>query len=410
MLRSSIWVTLSIILGRGSVILTGILLANQLGALAFAIYTFIHITATSISGFATFGMQNILPRYFARLSLDDSQNHASLAALSFTLSGGGLLLAALCVALIPSELIGLHDPDHKMYVISLLVLISVNNLLIGASNGLEKFKDVTLSTLAQGAIILCGAFSAVYMMRVEVALWAYMLATITSITMLLRAVLSHFISAFQNHRHIISLPLLREVINFGGPLFLCTVLFNTGIWLSGRTLLGHGDNSHEFAEFALGMQWFGMASLMPAVIGRVVLPRITRLGYKQDEIGNIRTIRHGIAMSLGATLIFFLVVLVFSDAILSLYGEEMASANLVLVIFVAAAVIASPSDIIASGLMSINKPMAVLYNMLLWWACLIMLLFVLSDMNSLGVVVALFIAYILSTTAMIFSARYNKLI
>jgi O-antigen/teichoic acid export membrane protein len=68
--RNSAWLTLAMMFGRSAVVLSGILIARFFGAEAFALFAFVHITATSVSNIAILGLMNCLLRFIARMQLD----------------------------------------------------------------------------------------------------------------------------------------------------------------------------------------------------------------------------------------------------------------------------------------------------------------------------------------------------
>jgi len=202
----------------------------------------------------------------------------------------------------------------------------------------------------------------------------------------------------------------KDVASFCWPLFLSTILFNSGVWLSGRLLLREDNDLHHYAEFALGLQWFGLASLATAVIGRVVLPRITKLGFLKEIKEGKKALSQGLLLSGLSTATFWIFVFIFSDIILALYNINSSSAKLTLLFFVAAAVIASPIDIVASALMSIDKQLYIAVSVLAWWFALISFSFFFVDLGAIGISLGFMFSYIISTSIFFLIARRHKFI
>lgn len=401
MIRNAIIVTFAIVANRGAVVIAGIVIANQLGANAFAAFTFAHITATSFSNIATVGMQNVLPRYFAHLQVDtniDSLSHTIMAGLFAAI---GLIIATALVLISPAELIGLSEFVNRELLAALLIVIGVNNLCIGATNGLEQFSHVSRATLVQGGLLLIGVGMAIWFIRADIALWGYVVATIVATSILFPPILQIVSDRLKAQGVKLNRQIASDVGKLCGPLFLASVMLNTGLWLAGRFLLEQENSAQAFAEFAVGLQWFGLASLASGVIARVVLPRLTRSAYLQDGVGKQRTVWQGIAISFSSTVMVFIGVFILSDFIIALYGSELSNTRDVLLLFTIAAVLASPINVISSALVAEHRQILVLSTVILWWGTLMLFLFFVSDMGAYGAALAIVNSYAVYVTVSI---------
>lgn len=405
MIRSSFIVLLSFIAGRGSVVVAGIVISNVLGASAFAAFAFAHITASSISNIAAAGMQNAMPRYFARLAVDNRLDAVAHTVLAILFAAMGLAVAVVVVQLLPDEVIGMPVTVSKAIVVFLIVAVTFNNLSIGATNGLERFDYVAVATIAQGILLLIAAVLASYLRRVDIALWGYVVATVAAVAILLPPILRMVVARLRERGVRLNRKSAGEVAMFCGPLFLTTVLTSSGIWLTGRSVLGSDAGTQAFAEVALGLQWFGLGSMASNVISRVVVPRLTRQLYLKDGAGGLKTLLNATSLSITSTLLIFGAVLIFSEKILLLYGPDLANAKPVLVYFVLAAVVASPLEVITSSLISRNRPLCVALNYAVWWACLVSLLYLASDLNAQKVAHAFIVAYVISLCSGVITVR-----
>lgn len=393
MIRNAIIVTLAIVANRGAVVIAGIVIANQLGANAFAAFAFAHVTATSFSNIATLGMQNALPRYFAHLQVDTSIDSLSQTIMAILFAAVGLIIAATLVLVFPAELIGLPGPATREFLATLLVAIGINNLCIGATNGLERFNQVSRTTLVQGGLLLVSVGIAIWFIRVEIALWGYVVATAVATSILFPPILQIVSDRLKAQGVKLNRQIASDVGKFCGPLFLATVMLNTGLWLAGRFLLEQENSAQAFTEFVVGLQWFGLASLASGVIARVVLPRLTRSTYLKDGVGKQRTVWQGIAISFSSAVMVFIGVFILSDFIIALYGPELSNTREVLLLFTIAAVLASPINVISSALVAEHRQILVLSTVTLWWGTLMLLLFFVSDMGAYGAALAIVNSY-----------------
>lgn len=407
MIRNALIVTFAIVANRGAVVIAGIVIANQLGADAFAAFTFAHITATSFSNIATVGMQNALPRYFARLEVDSSIDSLSHTIMAGLFAATGLIAAAILVLMLPAELIGLPEPATRELLAALLVAVGINNLFIGATNGLEQFSHTLRAMLVQGGLLFLSAAVAIWLMKAKIALWGYVIATVTAVIILFPPIGRVILDRLKVQDAKLDWESASNVAKFCGPLFLVTVFTSSGLWLAGRSLLGQEGDSQAFAEFAVGLQWFGLAALASGVIARVVLPRLTRSAYLQDGADKRQTVWQGIAISLGSTIAVFIGVFVLSDFIIVFYGPEFSGAREVLLFFVLAAVIASPINIISSALIAEHRQITVLFTVMLWWGVLMILLLLVTDAGAYGTTLTIVGSYAVYAAASIVTGYQN---
>ncbi|MFA7441431.1 MAG: hypothetical protein WCZ66_10755 [Sphingomonadaceae bacterium] len=394
-MKSSFFVLLAIVFGRGSVVVAGMLISSALGAAAFAAFSFAHVTATAASNIAAVGMQNALPRYFARLQMAGARAESgSNTLMAILFAGAGLAVAVLIILVIPDELIGVPEPVLYLFLPALLFVVGVKNLFVGAANGLECFSRVSGAALMQGAALIVATVVSIGVRSIEVALWGYVLATAIGTAVIVPRI-SSVLLRLTRARPYLSLSTARNVAQFAGPLFLVTILSNSGIWLSGRTLLGGDEDVFAFAQFAVGLQWFGLTALASVVVSKAAMPALTRSAVVKNHAIRRQTMIQAVLLSGGSALLVLLAVLVFPHKILALYGPELSGARSALQLFVAAALLASPINIISSALIAERRQTSVLVTALLWWSSLMVLLILLTDRGAAGVAFAVVISYAL---------------
>lgn len=409
-LASSFWVALSVLTGRGAVVVSGILLSNVLGAAAFATFVFLHLTATAASSVATVGMHNALPRYLARLKVDHTSETISHIVAAALFAAIGLTATILIVVVLPTAVLALPSDSSRAVLVLLLAGITLNNLSIGAANGLEKFRLVSLATAVQGAVLLIAAAISSVAGNLDIALWGYVVATLASTAVLAPVVINYIAQIVTVRPIVLNGQTLTQVGLFCGPLFAAAALLSSGIWFCSRALLSLDDGAEQMAAFALGLQWFGMISLMPSVIGRVVLPRVTRHTHYGESRGSSQTVLHGLQLSIGSTLIAFTAVLISSGFIVSLYGAEIGSARLVLLLFVGTAVVASPIDVVSSALIARNHQLAVFGAVTVWWITVLGGIFALHPSSAFDMVLLVAASYGLYLAILTIIAARRKLL
>lgn len=407
-LKDSLWLTLAMMSGRGVVVLSGIAIARFFGAEAFALFVFIHLTATSATTITMFGLKSGLPRFIARMQIDDSADALSHALIAMLVVLLGLTIAVGFMALIPPQVIGLPDPQARVFLLALTFSIGLNNLLVGANIGLERFQTVALGTFAMGAVMILGVGLAIWMQISALTLMAYLLATLTSVVLLLPRPLRAVRSRMATQAHAWSRENFRAVGQYIGPMFASTILTSTGIWLAGRSLLTDTADPNAFAFFALGLQWFGLAQMLSNVVGKSVLASFTKTIFLQDHHSHRETLRSAILISIVGSLFVFLVVYLFAGNLVKLYGDEFSRAHGALVLFSGVSVVAAPVVILNSDLIARAQYTVVLYCNAVWWLMIVIGAFFLSDRNALSMISLIFLAYFLQTSLLFLVALWRS--
>jgi O-antigen/teichoic acid export membrane protein len=393
LVKNSILLSVAMLAGRGSIVLSGILIANVFGAKAFALFTFCHVTATSISNISMFGLINGIPRFFARMAIDNTVESISRAVLVSFIPILGLLVAGLSVAFVPAEVIGIED-NKKSFLIALILAIGINNLLIGANNGFENYHAIAFAMSAMGFTLLGLLVVMVFFENSIYILPIYVVALFLSILILFLKIMNRFYTTLKQKKLKLKSADVHEVYSFCGPMFCSTVLVNSGVWLAGRSLLGPEIDASAFAVFGLGLQWFGLASMASVIVGKVVLPNMTRNVANNDMQGQKKDLLGAMKISISGSSIIFLLVCIFSPIILQMYGEEFEKAYFSLIMFTAASVISSPISVITSSLIAKGRYRQVLLVVTIWWLSLMVMILIVKGSSPERVVLAVFISYI----------------
>lgn len=375
------------------VILTGIIVANKIGADAFAAFTFVHLTAASFSTIALFGTQQILPRYFASFAV--GSNATIRVVIAFIIALSGLTFAVIIVFFLGDSAIGNRWEGIKLYLILLIFGAGLNNLLTASLNGLECYSPLVKASILQVIIILLGLGYSIMTQQYLGVIVGYAISTIASVVILFYyGILKNCNNLLRFNIANLNLDIAKEVFVFSLTMFGVSVLTNSAMWISGRTLLSDKNTFIlDFSIFSLGLQWFGIVTLASAVLARVVLPKLTHSSLLDDMRKGKEIIFKGVMMSLMMSLVIFIFVFYYSDYILALYGDELASAGLILIIFAFAGVVESPINILSSVLVAYGHKNTQLLVVTIWWLSL-MLLLLLSN-GVLDVAKSILISYVI---------------
>lgn len=359
------------LLSRGAVVFSSALVARAFGSDSFALFMYVSLTATALSNIAMLGMMNGLPRFCARLDVDPSNNTLSQALIAAGVVIIGLTTAVGAVIILPPNLIGLPDASAAGSLAALTCIIGLTNLFTGINNGLGRYAHISMSSIVMCSILVGGTFFAILLDKPAWPLGIYLLATLVALQILAPSIIRRFIATYRHYGLALNTINIHAVGSYLGPMLLSTMLTNTGLWIAGRTLIGGTAGASGYAEFALGMQWFGLAQLASNVISRAIMPSLMRnsmAGHKEEQR---RTLRDAAIISVLCATVVLLLVLLFSPIILSFYGTELSDSKDTLILFVLAAVVAAPITIFASNLIVEGRYKEVFWSTAIWWSFLV---------------------------------------
>ncbi|MCX2697391.1 lipopolysaccharide biosynthesis protein [Ochrobactrum chromiisoli] len=393
LLKGSLFLTLAMLFSRGAVVLASALVARAFGAEAFALFTFVHLTATSLSNMAMLGMMKGLPRFCARMTVDASVDALTQVILAAGVVVVGLAMAMITVLVVPAEIIGLSEPAKKGVLAALILGIGLNNLLVGVSNGFERFGWVTISSFVLGIILIGGTLIAVLLDESQWPLRIYLLATCISLLILVPGGLGQIVRRYTKQGAVLNSSNIKVVWAYLGPMFLATTMTNTGLWLAGRSLIGGVGGGTAFAEFALGMQWFGLAQMASNIISRTVMPRLARNVWTRDIDDQHKTIKQAQLFSAFGAIAVLVGVLLLGPFLIGFYGTELAGSRWSLTLFVAAAIVAAPITVISSVLVAEARYHAVFWSTLVWWLLIVLIPMIVHITTSIQMVILVVVAY-----------------
>lgn len=336
-----VFAALSQVLGRGSLILASILVANFMSAESFSTFTYFNLTVAMIATFSTLGLGVAASRIFAEstVKLDDDKRREARSVLMLAFVSS---LIAVCIlhALPDRWLVADVDLSRPVLYAS-VVAITLNTVLQGALSGRGDFGFMALGAGAGLIVLLFGVGAAVHFESIALAIWAVlasMILQIAAFSLRLRPLLANGNSVSGR------LPDLRAavgVLGVAGPMFLTSLVVGTVFWVLGRALLVGESGVTEFAKYAVGLQWFSFILLIPSITTRVFFPQIVRASQQESADRRGLVLANAGANFLVAAVLGAL-VMVFGNILLALYGNDAVTDGTVLRLFVLAAIVASP--------------------------------------------------------------------
>ncbi len=345
-----VFAALSQVLGRGSLILASILVANFMSVESFSSFTYFNLTLAMIATFSTLGLSVAASRIFAEstVSLDEEKRGEARCVLALAF-GSALLMVALLHLVPDAWLLAETGLSRPVFYASVMAL-SMNTVLMGAVSGRGDFRLLALAGGAGLAVLLLVVSVAVQLGSVNVAIWGVLASMILQIAIYWSRLLPLLRGSVSSH---MSRALAGKVLNIAGPMFVTSLLVATVFWALGRSLLGVENGAAEFSKYAVGLQWFSFILLVPSITTRVFFPRIVRAAANDGA-----HLRHLVLANTGANFLVAVIIgaaaLMLDETLLALYGNADVTDAEVFRLFVLAAVAASPVNGLSNAIITRN--------------------------------------------------------
>ena len=153
---------LSQVLGRGSLILASIVVANFMTVESFSTFTYFNLTIAMIATFSTLGLGVAASRIFAEstVALDEAKRCEARSVLFLSIMSA--LLAIFSLHAMPDAWLVDSAKLSRPVLYASVIAITVNNVLMGALSGRGEFGLMALAAGAGLVVLLGGVGAAVH--------------------------------------------------------------------------------------------------------------------------------------------------------------------------------------------------------------------------------------------------------
>lgn len=389
--------------------LVSIILARHLNTADFAAYSYFQITVSMLGAYSDLGLGVAASRFFAEVGSVSVNRCPPLGGL-WILSIFVGLCCALTVMVVPGGWIngGLKVP-HSMLSLGALVMV-LGIVPSGGILGLERYRQATVAAAAAAAILIVGGMVAGVSGSASFAMWVFLFAALAqavgnSFVIVRRVGASKLLASIRLRK-----AELKRILGFAGPMTVVSLLAASGSWIVGRMLLGDSSGEHEFRLFAIGLQWYALALMLPGMVSRVILPRLVRSWLESSLQNSLRVkvmTRNAVGASIVAALVVGVAAALLSPWLWSLYGINDAGGARLIVVFLCAAIPAAPANTIGNALVANDGQWTWLGISGVWFVCLICVAKELSVFGAVGGAAALASASVLMSLIAV-SAAYRR--
>ena len=343
--KDSFWALSGNAIGKGLTLAAGIVVARFLGKDLYGEYGMIKSTLLYIAVFSTFGIGFTATKYIAQYKKEHPEQIESIIKnsiiitlfLSFT-------LASLLFVFAKDVANFLDAPNlyRSLRLMSVAVIFNaVNSAQGGLLAGFNAFKNMAICSCIVGGLTFIYSLIFTYFWGLEGAVLALTLSHITS-CLLYNIFVRKFLKNYSFSNYSYENPLLKKMIKFSFPIALqegCNSLVH---WAS-IFLLIKMTNYGELGLYSASSQWYAIIMFVPSVLRNVTLSHLS--GSIDDKKQHKKTLYTMLGVNFIATFIPFIVVLIFSGFIVSIYGDSFYSLRSVLNVHILNSIIGCLSSI-----------------------------------------------------------------
>lgn len=349
--KSALWSLLNHLLSRGSLMLCAVLLARAFAPAEFAAYSYFQLTVFMIAAYASMGLGVSASRYFAEVGHARDDGRAPplgmLTALALAMALGGAVL----VGLVPGRWLDAGLGLPRWLLAAGVFWAAVGAVSSGAVVGIERFRAACIVSAISTAAMVAGTLYAARIGSVHAAMatlvGALALQALGECAVVARELGRSGLSQHFRFRRADG----RRVVDFAAPMLAVSLLYSSGSWLLGRLILERDGGQVAFALYSIGLQWFSLALVLPAMLARVVLPRLVRQGAERATPAQARDlVRKGAAMATLAAAAMAIAGLALGPWLLDLYGGQYQASRWFIGAFMVAAVITAPANMIGNAI------------------------------------------------------------
>ncbi len=376
-------------ISRGSLVLAAMILAGGLQIPEFAAYAYFQLTVNMLAGYAGLGVGVTAAKCFALVSVAPEKARDDIAALWLITFFSAVAVAAVAF-LLGDFILGEGTRIPRMCYSVAIATIVVGVVPAGGINGLEAFRESLALSVIVGLVTIAGAFIARWAESLEIAVWTLTLA------FLVRSVGDTLITLARtgwpklnwgkNRLH----AALQRVLAMIGPMALVSLLAASGVWIVGRIVLdAKGDL--EFAQYAIGMQWYALGLFVPSILARIVFARQVRMGMDELEASGehrMALLHRGIRLSFTGSILVVLVGVATGPFIVRFYGPHYAKEAWLVSGFLLASTFVSSANLVGNALVARNRQGLWLLLTIVWAILLISSALAMNRMGCVGAAVS----------------------
>ena len=398
-----LWTTLGSVLGQGVVAVGSILLARILGIVGFGQYGILQSTIGMFSLLAGMSMGYVASQQVAESYGSDKERTGRVAGLSLVVAviTGTLVTAGLVIGARPfsREFLGSEDLAGALRIASPILLVgAVTGVLRGVLSGLELFRTQNLLMTAGAVVTVVLTIGGAWAGGLEWAMAGASVGAALSLALLGRVYVQALTRASIPLRLSWTLQETKVVWTLAVPALLNGLMVTPVVWVTNAILVNSAGGYGQMAIFNAANQWRTLLMYVPAVVLTPLLPIMTQLHTTSQYLRLRRVLLKTLALSVGAVGCLALVLGVFAERIMQLYGSEFEAGTDIFYLIMAVSVLLAAGTVVGALLSSTGAMWTgFLFNSV--WAALMIgtAIVAVPQYGALGLALAYAVSYLIHT-------------
>lgn len=352
-LKDSAWAVIGNGLGSFLMLLAGIIIARLLGKEIYGEYGMVKVTMFNVAAFSTFGLSYTSTKFIAEYLSKKVNKVPSIArdAITITLSTS-VLLCILVIAF--AEPLAKYCNAESLatpfrFLGILIIFRAVSQVLVGIMAGFKLYKEQSVNNILSGLLFvmicypftycggLMGALAALSLYQIILSVLNYI--TVNKALKVLRVDSEKSSS-------------IRLLFNFSIPVACQEFTYFIASWLS-PILITRYASLGELGIYNACAQWYAICSYIPGLLRNVSLSYLSTANGQ--SIAQRSLINKILFINLTSCFGVFLLVLLFSDVIVSFYGHTFIGMKTVLNVLIFSSIFQSVIVVFTDNMLAEGK-------------------------------------------------------
>lgn len=351
--KDSFWALVGSVLGKGLSLVAGIVVARYLGKEVYGEFGMVKTTLLQIAMLSTFGLGFTVTRFVALFKKERPEDIRYIVHFSMYITAIISGFIAIIIFIFAKQLAVFLEAPHlyMMFRISSFAIVfnAITTTQIGALAGFNSFKTIAINNFYAGLLTFISSIVLTYYFGLNGAVIALVISLIFNCLInylsLHKIIILYDKSEYNN-------KLSKEIIKFSFPIALQESSYSIVHW--GLTLvIIKLSNYGELGIYNAAIQWGAMIAFLPGVLRNVMLSYFSESA--NDSIRNKKIVNAMLLVNISVTLVPFIIVLIFSNFIISFYGNTFINMKEVLNVIIFTSVISAAISVFTQEFMSKGK-------------------------------------------------------
>lgn len=361
----SLWALIGSAVGKGLALLAGIIVARFLGSEVYGEYGTIRNTLLMIAIFSTMGLGYSATKFIAESRASGNHKrildtHRIATTITYISSG---LIAILLIIGARDVAIWIEAP-HLTNALRLsaiaIIFNAVNTTQTGELAGFGAYKALAKNNAIAGIFTFLASVILTYFQGFDGAIVALIISLLFNALLNRRTIYQSLV--VKSHDEKSDPRYIRDIIKFSIPIALQESLYAITNWLGIFLLIKLTDYT-ELGLYSAAMQWMAVILFIPGALRNVALSHFSAVNNDRERTHSI--LRKLMFVNFIATFIPFIIILILSGWIETMYGTSFEGLQPILNICVLTAIVSSLTNVLTQEFISQGKNWFLFFSRLL---------------------------------------------